>query len=90
MNIEVASDRAWTVYIIRASDNSLYTGITTDLSRRFSQHLKGTGAKYFLGRKPIEIVFTENNHSRSSASQREAAIKSLSKTQKEALILRSL
>jgi len=79
----------WSVYIIEASDKSLYTGITTDLDRRFQQHLKGTGAKYFNGRKPVRFVFTENNHTRSSASIREAQIKKLSRALKIDLITKS-
>jgi putative endonuclease len=76
----------WFVYIIEANDKSLYTGITTDLQRRFEQHLNGTGAKYFNGRKPVQVVFSESHENRSSASVREAEIKKLSKRQKEQLI----
>jgi len=76
----------WSVYIIEASDTSLYTGITTDLKRRFNQHLNGTGAKYFNGRRPLRFVFSEANHDRSSASVREAQIKKLSRAEKQALI----
>nr|WP_320049162.1 GIY-YIG nuclease family protein [uncultured Desulfuromonas sp.] len=72
----------WQVYIIRCSDNSLYTGITTDLERRFAQHASGCGARYFRGHKPVEIVYHESGHSRSSASRREAAIKKLKTTEK--------
>jgi len=78
----------WFVYIIEATDGSLYTGITTDLERRFNQHLKGTGAKYFNGRTPRKIVYSESEHNRSSASVREAAIKKLSREQKQKLIQR--
>jgi putative endonuclease len=77
---------SWFVYVIEASDNSLYTGITTDLERRFQQHLNGSGAKYFYGRNPMKIVYTESHENRSSASVREAAIKKLSRSQKEKLI----
>jgi putative endonuclease len=77
----------WMVYIIRCSDNSLYTGVTTDLERRFQEHLgKPRGAKYFNGRKPVEVVYSEKDHTRSSASQREAAIKKLSRDEKLLLI----
>jgi putative endonuclease len=77
---------SWFVYMIEVSDNTLYTGITTDLDRRFKQHLDGKGAKYFHGRKPVKIVYTESNHDRSSASVREAAIKKLTREQKKQLI----
>ncbi|NTV49200.1 MAG: GIY-YIG nuclease family protein [Geobacteraceae bacterium] len=76
----------WQVYIILCSDNSLYTGITTDIDRRFSQHADGNGAKYFRGRHPVQVVYSENNHSRSSASSREAQIKALSRIDKEKLL----
>jgi putative endonuclease len=67
----------WQVYIILCSDGSLYTGITTDLERRLGQHRQGRGAKYFRGRWPEKVVYTETGHSRSSAASREAAIKAL-------------
>jgi putative endonuclease len=77
----------WFVYIIEASDNSYYTGITTDVKRRFSEHCSGTlGAKYFNGRSPVRIVYQEPGHSRSSASKREYDIKKLNRRQKELLI----
>jgi putative endonuclease len=76
----------WQVYIIVCSDNSLYTGITTDITRRFSQHCSGRGAKYFRGRDPQRLVFLEGGHNRSSASRREAAIKRLSREKKWQMI----
>jgi putative endonuclease len=78
----------WFVYLIRATDNSLYTGITTDVERRFGEHLSGrAGAKYFRGRSPAAVVFVEGGHDRSSASIREAQIKKLSRRQKLDLII---
>jgi len=76
----------WQVYIILCSDNTLYTGITTDLQRRLNQHASGLGAKYFRGRRPVQVVYQENNHSRSSASSRELEIKRLSRGEKQILI----
>lgn len=77
----------WYVYIIRATDQSLYTGITTDVERRFAEHKNGrAGAKYFRGRSPEEVVMVESGHDRSSASIREAQIKKLSREQKLELI----
>jgi len=67
----------WSVYIIRCSDNTLYTGISTDVQRRFRQHAGKSGAKYFRRCQPLSIVFIEPGHSRSSASKREAAIKKM-------------
>lgn len=76
----------WRVYILRCSDHSLYTGITTDMERRFRQHAGGSGARYFRGRQPLAVVFLESGHDRSSASRREAEIKALSRSDKELLI----
>ena len=76
----------WQVYIILCTDNSLYTGITSDIARRLQQHATARGAKYFRGRKPQQLVYLENAHSRSTASKREAAIKKLTRVQKEALL----
>jgi len=76
----------WYVYVILCSDGSLYTGITTDLSRRYRQHAGQKGAKYFRGRQPMQLVYIEKNHDRRSAGQREAAIKKLSRQQKWQLI----
>jgi putative endonuclease len=81
----------WFVYIIKASDGRLYTGITTDVERRFSEH-SGTprGARFFRGRQPVEVVYTENHPDRSSAQRREADIKRLSRGLKLELIGRNL
>jgi len=77
----------WSLYIIKASDASFYTGITTDVERRFDEHRQGDkGAKYFNGRNPVAVVYREDGHSRSSASQREAEIKKLSRSEKQSLI----
>jgi putative endonuclease len=72
----------WLVYIIRCSDDTLYTGITNNLERRLTQHASQRGAKYFRGRQPQEVVYVENGHDRSSASRREAEIKKLSRDEK--------
>jgi putative endonuclease len=76
----------WQVYIILCKDNSLYTGITTAVQRRFAQHLAGTGAKYFRGHSPLKLVYLEDGHDRSSASRREAEIKKLRPEDKRRLI----
>ena len=72
----------WQVYIIRCSDDSLYTGITTEIGRRFAEHAEGKGAKYFRGRQPVEVVYLEDGHSRSSASKREVQIKTMNRYEK--------
>jgi len=80
----------WCVYMIRCSDNSLYTGITTDISRRFQQHDEGKGAKYFRGRSPLLVVYREGSHSRCSAARREYAIKRMNRTEKELMVAREV
>lgn len=77
--------------MIKSSDGSLYTGITTDLQRRFNEHKSGPKqAKYFRARQPISIEYSEQFSCRSSASQREYQIKQLSKQAKLKLIEASL
>ena len=76
----------WQVYIILCTDNSLYTGITTDIERRLAQHGSARGAKYFRGRRPRRVVYLEGGHTRSTASKREAAIKKLPRADKDRLI----
>lgn len=81
----------WFVYIIQASDNSYYTGITKDVERRFNEHCSNRlGAKYFNGRSPIKVIYQESGHSRSSASKREYSIKKLNRRQKEIMIQDSI
>ena len=72
----------WTLYIIKCSDNSIYTGITTDLQRRISSHSQGTGAKYTKGKGPFEVLYTEQHEDRSGASKQEYQIKKLTHTKK--------
>jgi putative endonuclease len=80
-------EKGWSVYIIRCDDGSLYTGISTDVERRFVEHRETQrGARYFGGRKPLEVAYCESGHSRSSASQREASIKKMSRAGKLELI----
>jgi putative endonuclease len=76
----------WLVYIIHCSDGSYYTGISTDVEKRFEQHKNKKGAKYFYGREPRKIVYIESEHDRSSASKREAEIKNLSHKNKRLLV----
>ena len=77
----------WQVYIVLCADDSLYTGITTDVERRFAQHVAGTGAKYFRGHTPLRLVYLEGGHDRSSASKREAEIKKLRSVDKRRLLV---
>lgn len=77
---------AWSVYIIQCDDGSLYTGISTDVQRRFQQHVARQGAKYFRSRRPSQLVFVETSHDRVSASRREAQIKKMKRNEKLQLI----
>ena len=76
----------WIVYIVECADRSLYTGITNDLERRMKAHTTGRGAKYTKRRGPFTVRYTEQHDSKGAALQREAAIKSLDRSGKVALI----
>ncbi|HET8581314.1 MAG TPA: GIY-YIG nuclease family protein [Candidatus Paceibacterota bacterium] len=76
----------YAVYIIECADGTLYTGITTDLPRRFAQHQAGTAAKYTRAHGARRIAYQEEAPSRSAALVREAAIKKLPRREKLALI----
>lgn len=80
----------WSVYIVRCADNSLYTGISTCVARRFQEHSAGgvKSAKYLRGRSPLQLVFQERVGTRSEAAKVEFAVKQLSKQDKEQLIIR--
>lgn len=74
--------------MLRCADNSLYTGITTDLARRFSEHSEKTvkGAKYTHSRTVLGVAATWQTDGRSTASKLEAFLKKLPKNKKEALV----
>jgi len=74
------------VYIIECKNGSLYTGITTDIARRFKQHSAGAGGKYTRSQKVMRVVYTEPHPDRSAASKREAEIKSWPREKKLNLI----
>ena len=78
----------WYLYLIRCRDNTLYTGISTDVGRRLAQHrgAGNIGSKYLNGRGPLSLVFQENLGSKSLALKEERRVKRMSKTKKEELI----
>ena len=76
------ADNGWKLYILKCSDGTLYTGITTNLDRRVIEHNTGKGAKYTRGRGPVEVVYFEKHENRSSASKAEAAFKKLTRNKK--------
>lgn len=85
LRVTKASTR-WSVYILRCSDGTLYTGATNDPKRRLAQHAAGDGARYTRSRLPVCLVHEERVRDRPTALRREAAVKRLSKAQKLALI----
>ena len=76
----------WQVYIIQTKTEKLYTGITTDINRRFNEHDNKKGAKYFRLEKPKEVVFIETYKNRSEATKRELEIKKFNRCKKLQLI----
>ena len=78
-------ENKWYLYVLRCGDGTLYTGITTDVEKRFEAHRAGKGAKYTRGRGPLELVYREECGSHSDALKRELAVKKLTRQQKEAL-----
>jgi len=76
--------KAWHLYIVRCVDNSLYTGITTDVARRVVEHnTSPRGARYTRSRRPVELVWKSLGVERSFAAKAEAKFKTYSKRQKE-------
>jgi putative endonuclease len=80
--------KQWFVYVLRCSDDSLYTGICTDVTRRLGEHNAGgvKSAKYTRVRRPVNLEYQEECIDRSSAAKREYAIKKLTRKKKLALI----
>jgi putative endonuclease len=77
------------VYIVQCSDQTYYTGITTDISRRIDEHNNSDkGAKYTRARRPVTLIYQESCEDKSSALKRERAIKKFRREQKEALIFK--
>lgn len=78
---------SWTIYIVRCSDDTLYTGIALDAARRVAEHNAGKlSANYTRSRRPVALVYRETAETRSEALKREYAIKQLTRQQKEILI----
>ena len=76
----------WSVYMVRCRDGSLYTGIATDIARRFAEHQSGKGAKYLRGRTPLILVYKKRIGSRSLALKIECIIKRMPKERKEGVV----
>lgn len=74
------------VYILRCSDDTLYTGWTNDLQGRLAAHNAGKGAKYTRTRRPVQLVYHEQLEDKSRAMRRESAIKHMRRSQKLLLV----
>jgi putative endonuclease len=79
---------AWTVYILRCADGSLYTGVTRDVARRVEEHnsSRRLAARYTRSRRPVVLVYQERAATRSAACRREYRIKQMARHDKQALV----
>ncbi len=78
----------WYLYIVRTQNGSLYTGVTTDISRRLDEHRNSKkGAKFLRSKGPLQLVYHQPMGNRAHAQKMEYHIKQLPKHQKERLIL---
>lgn len=81
----------WFVYVVRCADGTLYTGVSTDVERRVREHNESDrGARYTRTRRPVILVLSAAQESRSAALKAEAAFKKLSRNEKQAAIQRSV
>lgn len=76
----------WHVYIVKCSDESLYTGITVDLKRRILKHNSISGAKYVRGKLPVKLVYSEIYDNQTEAAKREREIKGWKREKKLQLV----
>ncbi|HOI45579.1 MAG TPA: GIY-YIG nuclease family protein [Candidatus Aminicenantes bacterium] len=76
----------WSLYILRCSDGSFYTGVTTDIDRRFREHQEGRASRFTRPRRPVVLVYHEKCGSRSRALTRECAVKAMGRQAKQDLV----
>jgi len=76
----------WFLYMVRCKNGHIYTGISTDVERRFAEHQAGKGAKYLRGKGPLKLVYQKKIGSRSEALKAEISMKKMSKSDKEKTI----
>jgi len=81
-----AAEAPWSLYILRCRDESFYTGVTTDIDRRFHEHEAGRASRFTRTRRPVVLVYQETCGSRSQALSRECAVKSMGRKGKEDLV----
>ncbi len=84
----IKSSSLWYLYLVRCANGHLYTGVTTDVARRFSEHQSGgiKSAKYLRGKGPLTLMYQEQVGRHGDALRREIAVKKLSRAQKLVLI----
>lgn len=83
---QTSGSAGWCVYMVRCADGTLYTGIAKDLDRRITQHNAGTASRYTRSRRPVQAAWSGPQTSQSAALKREAAIKAMTRRQKDALL----
>ncbi len=81
-----SSNEPWFVYIVRCSDDTLYTGATNNVARRIEKHNRGKGARYTKKRRPVTLLKSWEFPSKSDAMKEEYRIKQLSRDEKLKLI----
>ncbi len=83
-----ADAAVWSLYILRCGEGSFYTGVTTDIARRLSEHQDGRASRFTRTRRPVALIYQEKCGTRSQALSRECAVKALSRKAKESLVAR--
>jgi putative endonuclease len=88
VSLYVLNNMIWYVYMLRCADGTLYSGITTDLKRRLNEHNfdNKKGSKYTKMRRPVELVYKKRCKDRSRAASAEAALKKLTRREKDKLL----
>lgn len=82
-----AKNGEWILYLLECENGSYYAGITTDLERRFAEHVFGIGAKYTRANPPLRVLAARTFGDRSAASRAEAELKKLRRGRKQAYFL---
>jgi putative endonuclease len=81
-----ATAATWSLYILRCRDGSFYTGVTTDIDRRFREHAEGRASRFTRTRRPVVLIYQEKCGNRAQALSRECAVKSMGRQGKEDLV----
>ncbi|WP_066742850.1 GIY-YIG nuclease family protein [Cupriavidus sp. D384] len=84
-DVEASTDTPWFLYLLECEGNSIYTGVTTDVQRRYAQHVAGIGAKYTRARKPLRLLGWLAYPNKSEALKAEIRTKRMSAAQKRAM-----